>query len=70
MEGNLVPGGCSLREERQILFVVIRGHYKKGGLDPRGVQHFQHGRGRFAGAVVKCQADPFLREGFGLRWDG
>ena len=67
MQRDLVACCRCIRNKWQILFIVARGHHKKGGLDPGGVQRIQNRRGRFAGAVIKGQADPFLRHRLFLR---
>ena len=67
MQRDLVACCRCIRNERQVFFIVARGHHKKGGLDPGGVQCIQNRWGRFAGAVIKGQADPFLRYRLFLR---
>ena len=67
MQRDLVACCRCIRNERQVFFIVARGHHKKGGLDPGGVQRIQNRRGRFAGAVIEGQADPFLRHRLLLR---
>ena len=64
MQRDLVACCRCIRNERQVFFIVARGHHKKGGLDPGGIQNR---RGRFAGAVIEGQADPFLRHRLLLR---
>ena len=67
MQRDLVACRRCIRNERQVFFIVARGHHKKGGLDSGGVQRIQNRWGRFAGAVIKGQADPFLRHRLLLR---
>ena len=67
MQRDLVACRRCIRNKWQILFIVARGHHKKGGLDPGGIQCIQNRRGRFAGAVIEGQADPFLRHRLFLR---
>ena len=66
MQSDLVACRRCIRNKWQILFIVARGHHKCG-LDPGGVQRIQNRRGRFAGAVIEGQADPFLRHWLLLR---
>ena len=62
VERDLMPGGSGFRHEGQVLVVVSGGDHEEGGFDAGAVQCGQNVRRRLAGAVVKGQTDPFVRQ--------